>query len=93
MLSLYTHTDALILHIVRKEVTKALKEFMGSGKKRELAATKIQAAFRGHQARKMHNMETMTAHKYTDFKGSRPKSKDSVPPNRQSVDVSTFCLC
>jgi hypothetical protein len=76
---------------VRKEVSKALKEFMGSGKKLELAATKIQAAFRGHRARKLHYVDTAT-HKYTDVKGSRPKAKDSVLPSRQSVDVSTFCL-
>jgi hypothetical protein len=89
-LSLYTHTDGLILHIVRKEVTRALKEFMETTKKRELAATKIQAAFRGHRARKLYNMNIAktATHKYADFKSS--KAKDSVSPDRQSVDVSTF---
>lgn len=87
---MYTHTDGLILHIVRKEVTRALKEFMETTKKRELAATKIQAAFRGHRARKLYNMNIAktATHKYADFKSS--KAKDSVSPDRQSVDVSTF---
>jgi hypothetical protein len=79
------------LHIVRKEVTKTLKHLMELGKKQELAATKIQAAFRGYQARKLHNMKTRITDKYISFKGSRPKTKDMMPPNRLSVNVSMFC--
>lgn len=83
-------TDALILRIVRKEVTKALKEYMETGKKQELAATKIQAAFRGHKTRKSRDVETVTVHKHADFKCSVPKALDLMPPDRPSIDVSTF---
>jgi hypothetical protein len=76
---------------VKKEVTKTLKEFMETGKKRELAATKIQAAFRGYRARKFHNMKTKITDKYTAFKASRTKAKDAVPPNRLAISVSIFC--
>jgi hypothetical protein len=76
---------------VKKEVTKTLKEFVESGKKRELAATKIQAAFRGYRARKFHNMKTKMTDKHTVFKASRTKDKDTVPPNRLAISVSIFC--
>jgi acid phosphatase class B len=84
-------TDALILYAVRKEVTKTLKEFMETRKKQELAATKIQAAFRGYRARKLHNMETKRADKYMFFKGITREAKDTVSLNRQSISVS-ICL-
>jgi len=85
-------TDALILHAVRKEVTKTLKEFMETRKKQELAATKIQAAFRGYRTRKLHNVETKTTDKYTLFKGFVQEVKNTESPNRQSISVSIFLL-
>lgn len=85
-------TDALILHAVRKEVAKTLKEFMETRKKQERAATKIQAAFRGYRTRKLHNMETKMTDKYTLFKGFIQEVKDTVSPNRQSISVSIFLL-
>jgi hypothetical protein len=81
-------TDALILHAVRKEVGKTLKEFMETRKKQELAATKIQAAFRGYQTRKLHKMGT----KPTLFKGFIQEVKDTASPNRQSISVCIFLL-
>jgi hypothetical protein len=85
-------TDALILHAVRKEVTKTLKELLENRKTQELAATKIQAAFRGYRARKLHNMEAKRVDKYTFFKGSKREAKDTLSQNRQSVSVSIFSL-
>lgn len=89
---LYVQTDSLILHAVRKEVAKTLKEFMETRKKQELAATKIQAAFRGYRARKLHKMETKPTDKYTLFKGFVQEVKDTVSPNRQSISVCIFLL-
>lgn len=73
-------------------MAKTLKEFMETRKKQELAATKIQAAFRGYRTRKLHNVETKTTDKYTFFKGFIQEVKDTVPPNRQSISVSMFLL-
>jgi hypothetical protein len=44
------------LKIVKKDVTKTLKEYFEASKSRHLAATKIQTAFRGFRARKMLKM-------------------------------------
>jgi len=85
-------TDALILHAVRKDVAKTLKEFVETRKKQELAATKIQAAFRGYQTRKLHKVETKMTDQYTLFKGFIQEVKDTVSPNRQSISVSIFLL-
>ena len=85
-------TDALILHAVRKEVAKTLKEFMETRNKHELAATKIQAAFRGYQTRKLNKMDTKPADKYTLFKGFIQEVKETVSPNRQSISVCIFLL-
>lgn len=76
---------------MKKEVTKTLKEYMETGKKREFAATKIQAAFRGYRARKFLNMKTKMTDKYTVFKASTTKAEDTVPPNRLAISVSIFC--
>jgi len=85
-------TDALILHAVRKEVAKTLKEFMETRKKQELAATKIQAAFRGYWTRKLRKVETKMTDQYILFKGFIQEVKDTVSPNRQSISVSIFLL-
>jgi hypothetical protein len=76
---------------VKKEVTKTLKEFMEIRKKRELAAKKIQAAFRGYQSRKFHNKKTNMTDECTVFKASRTKAKDTVPPEGLDINVSIFC--
>ncbi|XP_069686677.1 uncharacterized protein [Periplaneta americana] len=57
--------------IVRKKVSKALKEIIETGKKQELAATKIQAAFRGYQTRKLRNIEAESPSEYIFFKGMK----------------------
>jgi hypothetical protein len=76
---------------VKKEMTKTLKEFMEIGKKRVLAAKKIQAAFRGYRSRKFHNMKTNMTDECTVFKASGTKAKDTVPPEGLDINVSIFC--
>lgn len=52
---------------MKKGVTKTLKEYFESTKSRHLAATKIQAAFRGFQARKMLEMNNKIQLKNNDY--------------------------
>jgi hypothetical protein len=85
-------TDALILHAVRKEVAKTLKELMETRKKQELAATKIQAVFRGYRTRKLRKVETKATDQCILFKDFIQEVKDTVSPNRQSISVSIFLL-
>jgi hypothetical protein len=85
-------TDVYIFYAVRKEVTKTLKEFMETRKKQELAATKIQAAFRRYRTRKLYTVETRRADIHTFFKGLIPEAKGTLPPNRQSISVSILLL-
>ncbi|XP_069682891.1 centrosome-associated protein 350-like [Periplaneta americana] len=68
--------------IVRKEVTKALKELMETGKKQELAAIKIQAAFRGYQTRKLLNVKVKSPDEYIFLKSIKKNSKEEPCPNR-----------
>lgn len=46
------------LQAVKKGVTKTLKEYIEATKNRHLAATKIQAAFRGFRVRKLWKMDS-----------------------------------
>jgi hypothetical protein len=74
---------------VKKQVTETLKEFMETRKKRELAAKKIQAAFRGYRSRKFYSMKTEMSNECTAFEAS--KAKDTVPPEGLDINVSIFC--
>ncbi|KAJ4429678.1 hypothetical protein ANN_21879 [Periplaneta americana] len=73
--SSYPHSRGTQTSEVRKKVSKALKEIIETGKKQELAATKIQAAFRGYQTRKLRNIEAESPSEYIFFKGMKGLSE------------------
>lgn len=52
---------------MKKGVTKTLKEYIEATKSRQLAATKIQAAFRGFRVRKMLKMDNKIQLKNNDY--------------------------